>query len=175
MIDALAPMSQSEFNPPWADLQFEIVSADWAEDPARLVIACSAEVENSEVGFGIEVRRDGWNRIDTDHEQIWFDWGRGTLFSTGQASDRLIDLLADIFELEQGQEFISRLDCDIVLLNSDPPSLMSRRCMSKFFLGEADDNEGQVFVNWDVEGGRVELREKDPDFRNALVRELTVH
>jgi len=175
VIDALAPMSQPDFDPPWVDLQFEIRSAQWSKNPSRLIIDCVALADHSEVGFGIEIHRDGWNRVTTDEEQVWFDWGKGAFHSTGEPSNSFVGLLAALFGIQTPQKFVSRLECDVVLLCGNPDMLDSAKCQSKFFLGEAGDDEGQVFVNWDAANGRVEFREKDPEFRVALLRELTVH
>lgn len=175
MIDTLAPMARSEFDPPWVDLQFALVTVQSTGDQSHLVLECEGAADSLPVGFGLSLERTGWVHDGVEGEdRIWSDWGRCEIFSTGAASDRLAGLLARLFGHEGPRSFVERLPCDIVLLTSDPTRLDSSYCRTKLFVGEADDEEGQVFINFDVPNRRVELREKDPDFRLALLRELTV-
>jgi hypothetical protein len=166
--------SPSVADAPWFDLAFDVTDAREISTPARLRIEALADAGNEIAGFGVEYDRSGWQR-DQVSADIWFDYGRGAIFSLGAESDAFACFLArEIGEGGDGR-FVARIETDVVLINSDPEAMLTAPCRSKFFLGEDDQSEAQVFVNFDLPSRLVEFREKDLDYRTNLLRELVIH
>ena len=166
--------SSSEADAPWFDLAFDITDTREVSAPDRLCIHALADTGNGIAGFGVEYDRSGWQR-DQVNADVWFDYGRGAIFSLGAESDAFARFLTGLIGEGGEGRFVGRIETDVVLINSDPEAMLTSRCHSKFFLGEPDDSEAQVFVNFDLPGGLVEFREKDLDYRDNLLRELVVH
>jgi hypothetical protein len=159
---------------PYFEYAFDITRAEEAGNPARLRIEALAESKDGVAGFGVEFDRSGWRR-DQVYADIWFDYGTGSLFSLGVESDAFARFLSA--ELGDGRQcrFVDRLAVDVAMLNSDPDKMMTEPCRSKFFLGDSDETEAQVFINFDLSRGTVEFREKDLDYRESLLDQLVVH
>ena len=72
---------------------------------------------------------------------------------------------------------VERIDCTAVILDCCVEDARNVEIMSKLFFDtydveegpEAEKKEAQIFLNFDVKKGRVQLREKDPEFRPPLV------
>jgi hypothetical protein len=158
---------------PWFHYGFDIVDAH-VTDQDRLHIVANAAVRDAVAGFGLEFERSGWRR-DQVSADIWFDWGRGSLFSIGEESDVFARFLSR--EIGDGNEgrFVEMVETDVVMLNSRPDAMLTEWCYTKFFLGEDEDSESQVFINFDVPNGLVEFKEKDLDYRPNLLAELVWH
>lgn len=158
----------------WFNYAFEITDARIVGEPARLRIEAKADAGAAIAGLGIEFVRDEWER-DQVYADIWFDHGIGALFSIGAESDALACLLSrEIGDGRHGR-FVNLIVADVAMINSRPNAMLTERCESKFFLGEPDEGEAQVFVNFDLPSGIVELREKDLDDRQNLLSHLVVH
>ena len=159
--------------PSWVDLAFDIAEARTDARSGRLAIVAHAATADGTAGFGVEYDRVGWCR-DQVSSDIWFDFGTASLFSLGAESDRFATLLSQLMGDGDSRRFVARADCDAVLINSDPERMMEQYCSSKLFIGPEDD-EAQVFINFDIPAGLCEFREKDPWFRVNLLRLLAVH
>ena len=165
---------RADENSVWFDLAFDITAARELPEDRRLSIEVRGESDNEVAGFGVELERLGWRR-DQFSDDIWFDWGRGAIFSLGAESDYFAEILTSLIGDGLPGRFVDRRECDVVLLNGDPDRIMTDYCRSKFFLGEADDDEAQVFMNFDLPSGLCEFREKDLDYRKNLLQHLVVH
>ena len=159
---------------PWFDLAFDITDAKEVSAPDRLRIEALANTGEEIAGFGVEYDRSGWQR-DQVSADIWFDYGRGAIFSLGAESDAFACFLSK--ELGEGHHgrFVRRIETDVVLINSDPDAMLTDPCRSKFFFGDDNESEAQVFLNFDLSSRIAEFREKDLNYRNNLLQALVVH
>ena len=158
---------------PWLDLAFDITDAREISAPNRLRIEAMADTGKEIAGFGVEYDRSGWQR-DQVSADIWFDFGRGAIFSLGAKSDAFASFLTKAFGETGEARFVDRIETDVVLINSAPHAMLTEPCRSKFFFGDADEAEAQVFINFDLPSGSCEFREKDLEFRPALLQTLVV-
>ena len=158
---------------PWFDYAFDIADARVTEQD-RLRILARAGVHGEVAGFGLEFERGQWDR-DQVYSDIWFDHGRGALFSTGTESDVLARFLSQELGNGRGLRFVDRIETDVVMLNSLPDAMLTEECRTKFFFGDDDATEAQVFVNFDIPKGLVELKEKDLEYRASFLAQLVIH
>ena len=170
----ISPDSPSAADAPWLNLEFDITDAREISAPDRLRIEATADAGNGVAGFGVEYDRSGWQR-DQVSADIWFDFGRGAIFSLGAKSDAFACFLTEAIGEGGEARFVGRIETEVVLINSDPDAMLTSPCRSKFFLGDTDDSEAQVFVNFDLPCRLLEFREKDLDYRGNLLRELVIH
>lgn len=157
----------------WFHYAFDIADARVTEQD-WLRLHAQAGVSGDVVGFGLEFERSGWER-DQVSADIWFDHGRGRVFSTGAESDVFASFLSREIGDGNDDRFVGLIETDVVMLNSRPEAMLTEWCYTKFFLGEPDDSESQVFINFDVPNGLVEFKEKDLDYRPNLLAELVWH
>ena len=157
----------------WFHYSFDITEARISER-GWLHIEAKAFAEGTVAGFGLEFEQSDWQH-DQVHKEIWFDYGRGAIFSLGAESDRFASFLSYELGVGHAARFVEMIETDVVMINSFPEAMLTKRCNTKFFFGDDDDSESQVFINFNVPQSLVEFREKDLDFRPALVRQLVVH
>ena len=168
-LDAPAPGEPAFFG-----YAFDIVDTREVGEPARLRIEAHAQAPEGIAGFGLEYDRGGWCR-DQVYADIWFDFGWGSIFSLGAPSDAFARFLSREIGDGTASRFVDRIETDVAMLNSEPDAMLTRTCRSKFFFGDDDESEAQVFINFDVSNGIVEFREKDLDYRRNLLRNLVAH
>jgi hypothetical protein len=87
----------------------------------------------------------------------------------------LVGALDSLFETGLGlRRMRPRVECSAISIGQDPTRVSSERMRIKlFFEHEADDaTEAECFLLIDVPAGRIELREKDSDYRAQLVKAL---
>ena len=104
----------------------------------------------------------------------FFYWGSGAVRSIGLESDALLTTLAELY----GQSVPPRpmrLETRVAIVGlADDPRLLPNRPtrMKLFFESEDPDDYAEVYVNVIGPEGRIELHEKDPEYRKPLVRAL---
>lgn len=101
--------------------------------------------------------------------------GMVTWRSVGGESDGLLRVLDELYGTECAPAAMAKLtDFACVSLSGDPRELRNGPVRAKLFF-EAEDQEGnaELYVNVDLAANRLEIREKDPDDRAAIVRALT--
>jgi len=115
-----------------------------------------------------------------------------TLASTGPASDAFVRVLAEAWGIgDTPSGMVSSLELTALALEGRPDRIRHEPVKLKLFhetnfpeaaggaTDEADENEDQdyfeMYLNIDVTAGRFRLSEKDPDYRQAIIRGLGSH
>jgi len=63
-----------------------------------------------------------------------------------------------------------------IALEGHPPAVAGELVKLKlFFEADFEERYAEVYLNIDLDARRVELHEKDPDYRRPLVRALAAH
>jgi hypothetical protein len=105
--------------------------------------------------------------------------GMVTYRSVGAESDALVRTLDELYGTKAPPRAMARMtDFACVTLGGDPRELAKGPLHAKLFLegeGEGEEVEGyaELYTNVDLAKRRVEIREKDPEYRAAIVRALT--
>ncbi len=103
-----------------------------------------------------------------------FYCGEARLVSLGDASDAFIQVLDQLYETKAGiMRMGDNTGFTAVSLEGHPDRLSVEPLKMKlFFESENDDLSAEFYLNCDTNDNRVQFREKDMDFRAAVVRAL---
>jgi len=102
--------------------------------------------------------------------------GRARISSLGEESDRLVKFLAQRYGMAgPAAGMLKDVEASAVGLDDDATGPWRGRKEMKFFFYEdgPDDRYAEVYVNVDFDGHMLEIHEKDPDYRKALILAFT--
>jgi hypothetical protein len=113
-------------------------------------------------------------RLDAGASLIVYS-GRVTIGSLGEQSDRFLTALDQLYGTKQHvRKMGAQTEFTAMSLGGDPTHLRTAPVKLKLFFESDDDRRyAELYLNIDVGAGTVELAEKDPDYRPAIVRALT--
>lgn len=113
-----------------------------------------------------------WSLLEGTPEPFYC--GEARLISLGDESDAFIQALDQLYETKIGTSCMGNdIGFTAVSLEGHPDRLTVEPLkMKMFFESENDDLCAEFYLNCDTEKHRVEFREKDTDFRTAVVLAL---
>ncbi len=157
----------------FVDIDLPIVDTKKTTTGLVSVIA-RGEVSGSVVGFAVDIN-PSWKAKATDDGAVVFYWGYAQLRSTGEESDGFVRLLAEMYE-RPGLEISMprRIEVEAVGLANDPAKVLTSPTKMKFFFNPDSEEEdyAEVFLNLDIPAKKLEFHEKDPEYREPLLRAL---
>lgn len=96
-----------------------------------------------------------------------------TIESVGERSDLFVQRLAKLYgvtiknaRMKPSQRVLA------VILAGDTSALKRSEAKMKMFVGKEEEDEGEFFLNIDLASHVLELAEKDPDYRNNVIKAL---
>lgn len=100
--------------------------------------------------------------------------GLVTYRSAGPGSDALLRIMDELWGTKAAPRAMARMtDFTCVTLSGDPRDLLKGPVHAKlFFEAEEEGSQAELYTNVDLAAKRLEIREKDPDYRAAIVRAL---
>jgi len=144
------------------------------EADGAVAITARALIDNVIVGFAIDIRRD-WKATPLSGSDFLY-FGKVSLRSLGEDSNRFVALLARLYKVSQpSRPMLVKLELVAVGLADDPSKVMTTPVRMKLFFDPDDEGSGEaeVYVNVDVAARKLQFNEKDPEYREPLVRALT--
>jgi hypothetical protein len=158
----------------FVDLDMRIVRAGSLEDGGFLLEAkCRREQEI--MGFALMLSGE-WDAQPLGESGEHAYWGTARLISLGQESDTLVAALDSIYGTNLGVcTMPGQLDVMVVGIGDDPSQLASAPIHMKLFFEPDDKTQtryAEVFLNVYLEERRLELHEKDPEYRAPMMRVL---
>jgi hypothetical protein len=113
-----------------------------------------------------------WRPIEGTSEEFYC--GEARLISLGDESDAFIQVLDQLYETKAGTFHMGdNIRFTAVSLEGHPDRLaVDPLKMKMFFESENDDLCAEFYLNCDVNRNRVQFREKDTDFRAAVILAL---
>jgi hypothetical protein len=157
----------------FVDITLPVVHVNCLED-GTVVVKAVGKIAGGLIGFQIDVQPD-WNRQVGEDGNLILYWGTVRYRALGEASDRFVETLAQLFGLPAGASSMApSIDFTAVALMTDPREIISsRQDLKLFYDNGADDTYAEVFTNIDLKAGQIEFREKDQDYRSNLISALT--
>jgi hypothetical protein len=152
----------------WANCAFE---AHWRGHTVR----ARAKYNEAVVGFDVDWPR-AWQPVDFGPDvPITGFRSRLTIRSCGSASDRFIAALADRYELTDGvAPMMPAVSCTGITLDGDPRLAREQDVLVKLFFFEDDEERySECYLNIVDSGRRLEIDEKDEDYRRFILAALT--
>ena len=116
---------------------------------------------------------------DEDPSSPPFWWGKVTLKSDGASSDNLLGLMQRYYGFDVRGSFPHAIECPAVSLEGDPTNVAGGPVRTKLFFDRDSDDDtdedsyAELYFNFDLSRRRVALNEKDPDYREPLVKWLS--
>lgn len=165
------PEITSDTESGFCDLLFAPASHSVRPDGSQTVVARGVH-HGLEVGFSIELS-PAWEPFEIDVLTPPY-LGQVTLIADRPHSDRLLSALDGLYGVnEHPCAMAERVSCTTFALDGYPPSLRRKRINLKLFVeSEHDAALAEVFLNIDLRARRIELRERNIDYRRALVHAL---
>lgn len=100
--------------------------------------------------------------------------GRVDLIRTDGRSDDLVRVMDDLYGTGLGvSNMTNRIAYSAVSLAGDPDHPERGLVKLKLFYGEGSNVYAEAYLNLDLGGLKMQLREKDPDYRRALMRSMS--
>ena len=152
----------------WANCAFE---AHWRGQTIR----ARAKHDGAVVGFDVDWPR-AWQSVNFGPDvPITGFRSRLTIRSCGSASDRFIAALADRYDLKDGvAPMMPAVSCTGITLEGDPRLATEQDVLVKLFFFEDDEERyAECYLNIIDSGRRIELDEKDEDYRGVILAALT--
>lgn len=155
----------------FADLTFLIVEVARNRDGSQRLVA-NARHRDRAVGLAVRLGPN-W-REGTLGDTIVTHQGEVTLASIGEDSDALVTAVSQIYELESGPlSMAEAVDFTGISLEGDPARLSAGPVKIKLFFEHEDEEQyAEVYLNIDLQQMILEVREKDQEYRGALLRAL---
>ena len=125
------------------------------------------------LGFALELGAK-WEATPIGESENFFYWGSGSVRSIGVESDALLATLAELYEVSVGSRHMGPATRVAVVGLADDPRLLAEKPthMKLFFESDDPQRHAEVFVNVIAAERRIELHEKDPEYRQPLLRAL---
>lgn len=94
------------------------------------------------------------------------------LRSLGEKSDMLLKALDEIYETKLSPaRMVAQIELSAISLDGDPGDLDAGPAMIKLF--NETEEYAELFLNVSLQTKRMQLREKDPEYRESIVKGLT--
>ena len=162
----------------FVDCTFRIVNLVQSEQEYRFRLAASYETES--VGFDAVVVRGVRGALDSNFEliadHVYYDGVR--FLRSGPESDRLLAVLAARYGLSaEERPMVDSFSFTAVALHHDDVDMETEPITIKLFGNDGEDmpedDYFESFFKLDLSSRLVFWNEKDPDFREPLIRGLT--
>jgi hypothetical protein len=162
---------------PWCDMTFDLVKRSvegsrglLGPDRRALSGTAMASTTRGDIGFAFELEPvDRWRAQENDG--LHTEWGCITLRSIGEPTDRLVEQYRDWFGLDGESKAAAMLTAPAVVIGGSAARFDKDKLHTKLFLHHENDETtyAEIFLNIDVPSARVELKEKDEEYRPRLV------
>jgi len=172
---AKAAQAQVRREEGFVDFDLPLAETDMLPSGARRLVALGM-LEGQQLGFAVEIHPD-WKAKPIEDGSITFYWGRVTLRRSGAASDAFVTALSKLYaSVAPAKSMLAEINAQAVGLGEDPRKLAETPAKMKlFFHSEIEARYAEVFPNVDLSARLVQFREKDPEYRENLVRALSEH
>ena len=156
----------------WHDLTFRIQHVQRQADGAQLVQAAGT-YRNKPVAFAVLLGPQ-WEAGRLGDLPLITYTGVVTLRSLGVQSDHLLVVIDQLYGTAQHPlKMRPQTPFTAITLGGDPRDLQAAPVKMKLFFESDDESRyAELFLNIDRGAHTVELAEKDPDYRSAIVRAL---
>jgi hypothetical protein len=155
------------------DLVFRIQEHQTKKDGSQQ-LRVAGQYKGRVVSFGV-ILNPAWekNKLDKDIP-VEMHWGKLSYCSVGAESDTFLEILSDLYEIKQTPKSMAKetlfAGCT---LEGDPGSLASGIVKIKLFYEKGgEDDYAELYTNIDLNNHKLEMCEKDPDYRNQIIRAL---
>lgn len=163
----------------FVDFTFQIV--DLVEDADHYRFHLAASFDDEVVGFGVELKKEIRSGFDSDMNLIKEHvYHHGvSFFSAGEQSSRLVRVIAMLYGAEPGnRNMVEKESFTAIALHQGEIDLASEPVKIKIFGRDSEpfdeDAYYESFFNVNLANRLVFWNEKDPDYREPLLKGLSI-
>jgi len=166
------PAITSESEEGFVDLIFAATGVRRQTD-GQIRVDAVGKHERQRVGFGV-ILGPKWERKEAG-ENFFVQWGTVRLVSLGEPSDTFLRVLDSLYGVDLGADRMKpETSLTAVALEGDPSTAPNVGLLMKLFFEHDDEKRyGEIYLNIDFAAGRVQFREKDEEYRAAVVKGLS--
>jgi hypothetical protein len=163
----------------WFDVTFQILATAPFEDGSKrlgTLLRIGGDWTGISVEWGMLIP-DDWEEAKMKPPPPTKSWATSVLLGrTGEKSDALVRRLSETYQMPDGQLLArDEVELDAVSLFADPRPVGSKPIHLKVFLHSGAGTEyGEFYLNVDLAAGQVQFKEKDPEYRRAVMNALSV-
>jgi hypothetical protein len=145
-----------------------------AAETSGTTLHCRALSGGKEVGFTVFVKSGMFGNMAAPTKDMFAK--RGVVFrSDGEPSDAVVGLLARLWKTQAKPDHMKdEVPCTAAILQGDTRALARTPAKIKVFVGDGEGTSekdyGELYLNVNLAKGEAELNEKDPDYREAVLR-----
>ena len=140
---------------------------DWSTD-----FAAAATWAGQAVGFQIHMSGE-WEEQAFDDGPTAL-WGTFEILSTGEAGDRFLRALAEVYDLEdEPRKMAAVTEFSAVSLSGHPLRSEGPMRLKLFFNADEEERYAELYCLLDQRKARIEFRESATDYRPALIAALS--
>lgn len=169
-LESLIVIDQNQEEEGWTDLEFNIIKEIKNSDNNYTLYVCGQK-NNKVVGFKVELNFD---KSKSKGSSIMFFPESIKFSSLGEISDTFIQTLSDLYNIKSSaNQFTNQEICTSVSLKGNPLNFPKENLNLKCFFNE--DNEelySELFVNIDLDKKILQLKEKDTEYREEIIKSL---
>ena len=161
----------------FADLCFDIIKFE-KKFLKNIYIECIANDNGKNVGFALELKRDMTGLIDND-AQSWRTYKDGIkLIYLDKISDNLLDSFSKQYGF--GETNLRLNKCSIIecgSLTSNPLDYKNKLVQFKCFVDSTGDKGlyAEFYIDVDINNKKVYIKEKDMEYRNNIIKYLSIN
>jgi hypothetical protein len=113
--------------------------------------------------------------VGSEVDNTAFELNGATFYSIGLESDNLIRGISNLYAFPTDNKFTNDISFDIFSLNQQQADLSKDYYKFKLFLDPNDELGlySELYLNVNLPNNEIELREKDPEYRENLVKAMT--
>jgi hypothetical protein len=153
----------------WVDLTFFISSDQRASDGGR-ILRGSGRYKSTPVELAVKLGQD-WKQAESITGTSWV--GEVHVLNDSRATGTLLKALAELYAVPVAGWTKRDSTFAGLSLSGEPATLQAGPTnMKLFFHASKDEDYAELYLNIDVAARRMELREKSPDYRSAILRAL---
>ena len=160
----------------FVDLQFSITK--YSQDEFKNhILEIKGLFKKNIVGLEIALRPDLELGIVNDEIDSSKFYKEGiNFYSIGEISDNFIFAITDLYGFENANAKMNdRIESTTFVLSGNPLNIKTDFIKTKIFLDDDDENGlySELYVNINLKDKILELREKDSEYRENIIKELS--
>jgi hypothetical protein len=158
------------------DLVFNIANKQLDKDN-NWILTAKGQYKNIVVGFKIVIKNNiNPGIVNGKPDQFGMLKNAGQFLNIGSESDNFIKILSELYGFKSDKKFTKNaISFDCFSLNSQKGDLEKADFKFKLFL-DSQDSIGlysELFLNVSLTSGLIELNEKDPEYRENIIKIMT--
>lgn len=159
----------------FVDFSFDIVNIK-KKLTGGIILECAACDEGENVGFCLEIKNNMRGIINNDFETFrTYPKGMKLTYQNGLSND-FISSVSRLYGFETANLKLKEsvfIECGA--LSGNPVNLQREEVQFKCFLEANDESRyAEFYINIDLPNKKLYLKEKDPDYRENIIRYLSV-